>query len=149
MATQLEKLKYDSREMPFLTCRHCDGLNALESFFCRWCGEQINASDSSVPVSSPLDSDESFKPAEVYTTTPLNQPANLASVSLNKEAINLRVSGYLIHSFVESLKTTSLQFQSGFEKAALAFLTFIPVCLLIILLSPLDAYLATKNFLKG
>jgi hypothetical protein len=132
------------------SCCTCQAAIAGQSFFCRWCGAQqpesrlINEPTSGLKNYTALLSEPS-----PFSTMPLEPKTGDLLDEVGKKEANLRISGYLIQSFVNSVKLTTSHFQGGFEKAALAMLTFIPVCLLIIFLSPLDAYFATKNFLKG
>lgn len=150
MSAQLD-FNLNNEQTPLCSsCCTCHAAIAQESVYCRWCGvQQPELSLSSEPTNGLKNYIGIVNKPSAYLTTQLENATGNFADSANSKEQSLRISGYLIHSFVESVKSTSSHFQGGFEKAALALLTFIPVCLLIIFLSPLDAYFATKSFLKG
>jgi hypothetical protein len=150
VSAQLDFNDYKVETTLFCSCQACHAEIAQQSVYCRWCGiQQPEHSLNFEPTNGLKNYTAMLSKSSAYKTTPFNDETGNLSEGAKPEDQNFRVSGYLIRSFVKSVKSTTSQFQGGFEKAALAFLTFIPVCLLIIFLSPLDAYFATKNFLKG
>jgi hypothetical protein len=70
-----------------------------------------------------------------YTTSALDQQAGLLN----------RVSGPLVSAVIASVSAGSQETQSQFVKRAILALISIPIWLIIVLLSPLDAYAAAKN----
>lgn len=150
MSAQLDFNECQGETMLYRSCQSCDAEIAQESAYCRWCGAQQTELISTLEHTKGLHNDTVvLSKTSPYATTPFENKTGDFAAEGKREVLDFRVSGYLIHSFVESVKSKSSQFQGSFEKAALALLTFIPVCLLIIFLSPLDAYFAAKNFLKG
>jgi hypothetical protein len=150
VSAQVDFNEYKEETTLFCSCQACHAEIAQASVYCRWCGiEQPEQHLTFEHPDSLKNYTEMLSKSSPYATTPFDNETDNFAEDANPEDQNFRVSGYLIRSFVKSVKSTSSQFQGGFEKAALAFLTFIPVCLLIIFLSPLDAYFAAKNFLKG
>ena len=134
----------------YYSCRACHAAIAQGSSYCRWCGaHQCELNSTIEPTSGQKNDTLVLSKTSPYATTPFDNPTGDFTDAGNAGESNFRVSGYLIRSFVQCVKSTSSTFQGSFERAALALLTFIPVCLLIIFLSPLDAYFAAKNLLKG
>lgn len=73
-----------------------------------------------------------------YTTSALDQQAGLLN----------RVSGPLVSAVIASVSAGSPDSQSQVVKRAILALISIPIWLIIVLLSPLDAYSAAKNLLR-
>jgi hypothetical protein len=150
VSRELDFNEYKEETTLFCSCNACHAEIAQESVYCRWCGiEQPEPQTILKPSDSLRNYQVTIRKSSPFVTTPFDEEIHDFTEVEKSDEENFRVSGYLIRSFVESVKSTSSQFQGGFEKIALALLTFIPVCLLIIFLSPLDAYFAAKNFLKG
>jgi hypothetical protein len=66
----------------------------------------------------------------------------------SKAGLYRRVSGPLVSAVVAGVSASSPQPYSRFMKRAILTLISIPIWLIIVLLSPLDAYAAAKNLLR-
>lgn len=100
--------------------------------FCRRCGTRQTDSAAFIPnryITSNLISGT----PDFYLTSPLSkpQPSHL-------------VSGALMTGIIASTQQGVSHFQSNFARAFITSLLILPLCLIIILLSPFDAYLAAK-----
>ena len=109
--------------------------------FCRWCGAlqgAMTASLSAAADSRPI----TLREPSHYLTTELAQLASTSSLH--------RVSGPLVNAVVASLSTgPALRPRAPlFARAITALLSF-PLWLIIVFLSPLDAYAAAKNLSRG
>ncbi|HKP85334.1 MAG TPA: hypothetical protein VJZ26_04510 [Blastocatellia bacterium] len=136
----------DSITVAVKACASCGGGLLEYDKFCRWCGvlqpgfatgERANNSASMNPSSRNLSS----KGLSAYQTSALDQAG--ASSSLYH-----RVSGPLVSAVVAGVVAGSTQEQNQFVKRAILALISIPIWLIIVLLSPLDAYVAAKNLLR-
>jgi hypothetical protein len=109
--------------------------------FCRWCGAL--QSGATVTISEVAESREIvvLEPSRYFTTGVGNNSTNN---SLR------RVSGPLVSAVVASLSTGPVPKpgQSWFA-TTLAALLSLPLWLMIVLLSPFDAYAAAKNLSRG
>ena len=116
-------------------CRACSGQLLASDRFCRWCGdvqpdEASGALAAAVrPASDPL-------AAPRYTTTLLVEA---------KSNLYHRVSGPLVNAVVASVASGELGEQGRWMRRAMLALISLPIWLMIVLLSPLDAYAAAKN----
>lgn len=109
--------------------------------FCRWCG----AAQSGMTAGIRLSTDSRalvFREPSHYQTTELGHVASTNSLH--------RVSGPLMSAVVATLATgaASQPRPSLFARAIVALLS-VPLWLMIVLLSPLDAYAAAKNLSRG
>ncbi|MEK6302002.1 MAG: hypothetical protein AABO41_14925 [Acidobacteriota bacterium] len=131
----------DIRTAAIKACESCaEGILDRDKF-CRWCGELQGA--MTVSLSAALDSPPIalYEPSR-YLTTELGQLASTNSLH--------RVSGPLVSAVLATLSTgpVSRPRSSLFSTAVAALLSF-PLWLMIVLLSPLDAYAAAKNLSRG
>ena len=105
-------------------CTACSGQLLESDRFCRWCGgAQSGAASAELAAAR-------------YTTT------LLAGVKSN---LYHRVSGPLVNTMVEGVAGGELAEQGGWMRRMLPALISLPIWLMIVLLSPLDAYAAAKN----
>ena len=122
-------------------CTSCSGGLLEYDKFCRWCGErqpgQIKTS-SQLSAAQTVSASSGLSPFTTSTLEPLGAQATIYS----------RVSGPLVSAIVASVSANSPQVCSRFVKNAIFALISIPIWLIIILLSPLDAYAAAKNLLR-
>jgi hypothetical protein len=122
---------YESDETTTVAIKHCRSCGAGlldDSRFCRSCG--IAQSDSSPLQYGTNVRDESFQ----YTTNPLSR----------KELYH-PVSGPLVSAVVAGVPTSAHPSPSGpLSKRILLALMALPIWVMIILLSPLDAYQSAK-----
>lgn len=119
-------------------CGSCEGGILDRDTFCRWCG----ARQSATRVSGGIDlTTDSCVPSSYLTTglEPLAARTNLH-----------RVSGPLVSAVVATLATGPVSHPRPtlFARAITALLS-VPLWLMIVLLSPLDAYAAAKNLSRG
>lgn len=118
-------------------CNACRGGLLERDKFCRWCGSPQTHSLDCQDQRSSL----SLSP---YTTSALNQ------VALNQAALASRpygrVSGPLVRALVESVSGGRSTEPAGrVVRSMVQALVSIPIWLMIVLLSPIDAYVAAKS----
>ena len=122
-------------------CTSCSGGLLEYDNFCRWCGQRqpgpIEIS-SQLSAAQPVTASSSLSP---FTTSALERAGAQGTMYS-------RVSGPLVSAIVASVSANSSQMCSRFVKKAVFVLISIPIWLIIILLSPLDAYAAAKNLLR-
>jgi hypothetical protein len=123
------------------SCGSCAGGLLEYDKFCRWCGTrqldltaggQSDIPPSTVPASSGL---------SPFTTSALDQPC--AAPGLYRS-----VSGPLVSAVIAGVSARASQEQSRLARRAILALISFPIWLIIILLSPLDAYAAAKNLVR-
>lgn len=128
-------------------CNACRGGLLERDKFCRWCGS---------PQTHSLDCQEQRSSLSLspYTTSALNQVApNQAApnqVAPNQVALASRpygrVSGPLVRALVESVSGGRSTEPAGrVVRSIVQALVSIPIWLMIVLLSPIDAYVAAKS----
>jgi hypothetical protein len=120
-------------------CGSCEAGILDRDTFCRWCGARQGAIDSRGGMDHPTMS--SCVPSNYLTTglEPLAARTNLH-----------RVSGPLVSAVVATLATGPVSHQRpSFFARAITALISVPLWLMIVLLSPLDAYAAAKNLSRG
>ncbi len=111
-------------------CAACGAGLTAESKFCRWCGARLTADADRTEV---LSFDTLASPA-AYRTAPL-APTNRYHP----------VSGPLVKALAAGVPTrTSPSTSEGLTKRMLLALMTIPIWVMIILLSPIDAYASAK-----
>jgi hypothetical protein len=129
---------HDAITVAVKACASCGGGLLEYDKFCRWCGARqldFMASDQAGGVPSMNPASKGLSP---YTTSALDQPSGLLN----------RVSGPLVSAVIASVSAGSPERQSQFVKRAILALISVPIWLIIVLLSPLDAYAAAKNLLR-
>ena len=110
-------------------CSTCDAGLLERDRFCRWCGAPQPARTDNIALS-------------VIPETSVLAPASRAEVYR-------RVSGPLVNAVVTgALSGEARENQSRFIKRVTLALITIPIWLIIVLLSPLDAYAAVKNLAR-
>jgi len=122
-------------------CASCAGGLLEYDKFCRWCGARqldFAGSDQSNSARSMNLASNGLSP---YTTSALDQSSAGAGMYH-------RVSGPLVSAVIAGVSVGSPEEQSRFAKRAILALISIPIWLIIVLLSPLDAYAATKNLMR-
>ena len=118
-------------------CAACGGQLLASDRFCRWCGgAQPDAASGALAAAQPA-SDQLAAPR--YTTTLLTEA---------KSNLYHRVSGPLVNAVVASVASGELGEQGRWVRRAMLALISLPIWLMIVLLSPLDAYAAAKNLLR-
>ena len=136
----------ETRTVAVKACPSCSGGLLEYDKFCRWCGaHQLDfATGEKLTNSAAMNLSSmnlSSKGLSAYRTSALDQSG--ASPSLYR-----RVSGPLVSAVVAGVVSGSTQEQNQFVKRAILALISIPIWLIIVLLSPLDAYVAAKNLLR-
>ncbi|HLG14377.1 MAG TPA: hypothetical protein VJH03_07730 [Blastocatellia bacterium] len=103
--------------------------------YCRWCGvAQPSTSGEMDEALVPI------QPSAYYTTSPL-QPMSLVIDAGSGRA----VSGPLVKAVIAAVSgPSSARIRGRFLKSAVMALISVPIWLMIVLLSPLDAYAAAK-----
>lgn len=120
-------------------CSACSGGLLETDKFCRWCGaHQLDGVTDKQPASMPLSISAASSQLARYTTSQL-QPQG-AGTNLYR-----RVSGPLVSAVIAGVSANASAEQSRWMKRAILALISIPIWLMIVLLSPLDAYAAAKN----
>ena len=118
-------------------CNACRGGLLERDKFCRWCGS---------PQTHSLDCQEQRSSLSLspYTTSALNQVAsNQAALASRPYG---RVSGPLVRALVESVSGGRSTEPAGrVVRSIVQALVSIPIWLMIVLLSPIDAYVAAKS----
>jgi hypothetical protein len=131
--------------VPVKACSACRGGLLEADQFCRWCGEaQMSRTGAAygetgtvVVVQSP-----SLDPVR-YQTSALDS----ADASRN---LYHRVSGPLLSAVVAGASRSATgELRSAFLRRAILALISVPIWMIIVLLSPLDAYVAARNVVKG
>jgi len=123
-------------------CSTCSGGLLETDTFCRWCGaHQLDGVTGEQPISATLSIPAASSELARYTTSRL-QPQG-TDTNLYR-----RVSGPLVSAVIASVSANASPEQSRWMKKAILALISIPIWLMIVLLSPLDAYAAAKNLLK-
>ncbi|HJQ25518.1 MAG TPA: hypothetical protein VKA60_16480 [Blastocatellia bacterium] len=117
----------DARTVAVKACPACAGHLLESDRFCRWCGgAQAGAASAEL--------------AAVRYTTALLVEA--------KSNLYHRVSGPLVDTMIAGVAGGQLAEQGGWMRRLLPALISLPIWLMIVLLSPLDAYAAAKNLLR-
>lgn len=122
-------------------CVSCPGGILDSDKFCRWCGASQNAIAASGGISVERPAMVSGMPWSYMTRAiePLDPPNNFH-----------RVSGPLVSAVVATIATgPASQARESFSARAIAALLSFPLWLIIVLLSPLDAYAAAKNLSRS
>ena len=122
-------------------CVSCSGGILDSDKFCRWCGASQNAMSASGAISVERTAIVSGVPWSYMTKAiePLDTTNNFH-----------RVSGPLVSAVVATIATgPASQARESFSARAIAALLSFPLWLIIVLLSPLDAYAAAKNLSRS
>ncbi|HEX8090113.1 MAG TPA: hypothetical protein VF762_14730 [Blastocatellia bacterium] len=130
----------EARTIAVKACALCSGGLLEYDRFCRWCG-----------VRQPDRMKASGKACAEHLTDSINLSPYITSALERADAkagLYRRVSGPLVNAVVAGVSANTPQACSRFGKRAILALISIPVWLIIILLSPLDAYAAAKNLLR-
>jgi hypothetical protein len=133
-------------------CNACSGGLLEGDKFCRWCGVR-QISPALIEKAKATSATEYGTGVSRFTTTALDQVV-VEQIILEERAINAgrypSVSGPLVSALITSLRVNSdAHPRCGLAKRALLALISLPIWMLIVLLSPFDAYLAAKAISKG
>jgi len=117
-------------------CSTCDAGLLERDRFCRWCGAHQPARTSA-----------SFGAADNIALSVI--PATSVLAPATRAEVYRRVSGPLVNAVVTgALSGEARENQSRFIKRVTLALITIPIWLIIVLLSPLDAYAVVKNLAR-
>jgi hypothetical protein len=134
----MEELQQEPRTVAVKTCVSCVSGLLDRDRFCRWCGERQPERMASTPEQVP---DKSPSGSATYTTSLLTTSA--------RAEIFRRVSAPLVNAVVTgAVGEASMENQSAFVKRVILGLISIPIWLIIVLLSPLDAYAAVRSLAR-
>lgn len=137
----MDELEQEARTVAVKACTAC-GFGLLEpDRFCRLCGSRqpdisVSTLDQTIEVRrSAAGLDRAHTTVDLGTNTPL-----VAYRSVSAPLVNAVVTGALAGASTEN--------QSRVIKRLILALISIPIWLMIVLLSPLDAYAAVKNLAR-
>lgn len=138
----MDELQQEARTVAVKACTEC-GSGLLErDKFCRWCGARQPG-----PESLGLNRVEATPIGEGVSGSPLCATVEIATGA--RSGVYHRISGPLVSAVVTgALSVPSTENQSAFIKRVILALISIPIWLIIVLLSPLDAYAAVKNLAR-
>lgn len=121
-------------------CTACDAGLLDRDKFCRWCGAR-----QPIPAGSMLISAQAT-PMPEYASGP---PFTVEIATGTRTDAYRRVSGPLVNAVVTgALSAPSSENHSVFIKQVILALISVPIWLMIVLLSPLDAYAAVRNLAR-
>lgn len=128
----------EARTVAVKACTECRAGLLDRDKFCRWCGVRqtptINSDQYLVNTAS----------RQAASSKALCETVALAPAA--RTDVYRKVSGPLVDAVVTgALSAPSTENQSNFVKSVILALISIPIWLIIVLLSPLDAYAAVKN----
>ena len=122
--------------IPVKACNACKGGLLDSDKFCRWCGKPQTLSLTPAVVSQDRVSSNSLS---LYTTSALNR----ASGDVRSYR---KISGPLLHALASGMsRDRSTEPMGRVVRAVVQALVSVPIWLMIVLLSPVDAYLAAKS----
>lgn len=134
----MDELLQEARTVAVKACVACSSGLLDRDNFCRWCGARQPGNESLdlVPATGTQ--------ADACATISLCETVAMGGGA--RADVYRRVSGPLVIAVVSgALSTHSAEKQSAFVKRMILALISIPIWLMIVLLSPLDAYAAVKN----
>ena len=132
----------EARTVAVKACSRCDAALLERDKFCRWCGVRQSAPESAGLNSvTPARIDEGARSLSLCSTVAIAGGA--------RTDVYRTVSGPLVNAVVTgALSAPSSEDQSAFIKRVILALISIPIWLIIVLLSPIDAYAAVKNLAR-
>ena len=133
----MNEYEAQARTVAVKACTECRAGLLDRDKFCRWCGVRQTATINS----------EHTAPRQAASSMAFCETLALAPEA--RTDVYRRVSGPLVNAVVAgALSAPSTQNQSDFIKSVILALISIPIWLIIVLLSPLDAYAAVKNLAR-
>lgn len=137
----MDELLQEARTVAVKACAFCASGLLERDKFCRWCGARQPGMES-------LGLDPAGTPAGTGSSSAA-LCATVAITGRGRADVYRRVSGPLVTAVVSgALSAPSAENQSAFVKRVILALISIPIWLIIVLLSPLDAYAAVKNLAR-
>ena len=134
----MNELLHEARTVAVKACTACEAALLERDRFCRWCGVRQSRSES-VGLNAEVTPHENRIPGG----------ATVALAAGARTDVYRSISGPLVTAVVSgALAAPSTEEQSAFIKRVILALISIPIWLIIVLLSPLDAYAAVKNLAR-
>ena len=138
----MNDLFQEARTVAIKACAECNCGLLERDKFCRWCGVRQPGHDSST-ISRAQGTPINHQPSSL----PLG--ATVAIAAGQRTDVYRRVSGPLVNAVVTgALPGPSTENHSAFLNRLILALISIPIWMIIVLLSPLDAYAAVKNLAR-
>jgi hypothetical protein len=137
----MNELQQDARTVAVKACTECDAGLLDRDKFCRWCGARQPIPERAGP--------NGVAPMLIAeAASGLTSGATVALAGARTDVYR-RVSGPLVNAVVTgALSAPTTEHQSAFIQRVILALISIPIWLIIVLLSPLDAYAAVKNLAR-
>ena len=138
----MDLLEQEARTVAVKACTACTSGLLERDKFCRWCGARQPAPGGS----------ESTRESGIQVHASTSDAALYATVAFavdGRAHVYRRVSGPLVNAVVTgALSAPSVENESRYVRSVILALISIPIWLIIVLLSPLDAYAAVKNLAR-
>jgi len=133
----MNELQLEARTVAVKACVECKAGLLNRDKFCRWCGSPQPCQEGSVP---------NREGAYAVVTRDAAVCATVAFDAEGRTDLYRSVSGPLVSAVVTgALATPSREDRSAFIRQVILALISVPIWLIIVLLSPLDAYAAVRN----
>ena len=138
----MNDLLQEARTVAIKACSECHSGLLDRDKFCRWCGVRQPGLDSSA-----INRTQATAIIEEQSSLPLG--ATVAIAAGQRTDVYRRVSGPLVNAVVTgALPAPSTENHSAFLNRVILALISIPIWLIIVLLSPIDAYAAVKGLAR-
>ena len=138
----MKEILEEARTVAIKACTECHSGLLDRDRFCRWCGVRQPGLDSSTINRAPA-----TQTNEGRSSFPMG--ATVAIDPGQRTDVYRKVSGPLVNAVVTgALPVPSAENHSAFLNRIVLALISIPIWLIIVLLSPLDAYAAVKNLAR-
>ena len=138
----MKEMIEEARTVAIKACAECHSGLLDRDKFCRWCGVRQPGFESSA-----INREPATPTNDGRSSLPLG--ATVAIAAGQRTDVYRKVSGPLVNAVVTgALPVPSPENQSAFLNRIILALISIPIWLIIVLLSPLDAYAAVKNLAR-
>lgn len=142
----MNEILQEARTVAVKSCSKCSAGLLERDKYCRWCGVRQPGAESLALHRAHGTS------IEDHASRLGSAPTVAITTAITADArtdVYRRVSGPLVNAVVTgALSTPSSENHSAFIKRVILALISIPIWLIIVLLSPLDAYAAVKNLAR-
>jgi hypothetical protein len=112
-------------------CVSCSGWLLDQDRFCRWCGVRQN---------------DQLASSELFSAQPTDRMDQVTGA--RDPGLCKRVSGPLISAVIDGMAPSNSVRQGSLIRHAVMALVSVPIWLMIVLLSPLDAYAAARSLVR-
>ena len=123
--------EHDARTVAVKPCVSCSAGLMEHDRFCRWCG---------------VAQDDETRSNELFVAMPTT--GFQTGTAKREAALCKRVSGPLISAVIDGMSNNGGPAQGSAIRAAIMALVSVPIWLMIVLLSPLDAYAAARTLVR-